>query len=129
LVGHILFTPAWIGVPGAGLMGWGLAPMAVHPEYQRRTIGTLMVEAGLGELRQRHAPFVVVLGHPHYYPRFGFEPASRWSLRSEWDVPEEAFLVLALDTSALAQSRGIITYRPEFGEAAGTESEGSGSLG
>ena len=69
-------------------------------------------------LRGQDCPFVIVLGHPDYYPRFGFERASTYGLQDPWDgVPDEAFLVLFLDESLQLQVQGIARYRKEFDEA------------
>jgi putative acetyltransferase len=66
-------------------------------------------------LRERGCPFIVVVGHPHYYPRFGFEPASKHHLASQWEgVPDEAFMVLVLDSLALHDASGIARYHAEF---------------
>lgn len=67
IVGHILFTPAVIGTPGNQVDGMGLAPMSVLPEYQGQGIGSQLARTGLEMLRQAGQPFVIVLGHPHYY--------------------------------------------------------------
>src|SRR5438046_1744512 len=71
LVGHILFTPVSVESAGLRLVGMGLAPMAVIPDRQRQGIGSQLVVRGLEILRTRSCPFVVVIGHPDYYPRFG----------------------------------------------------------
>jgi putative acetyltransferase len=114
LVGHILFSEVTVG--DAGVAGLGLAPMAVLPEYQNRGIGSALVRRGLELLRAGGAPFVVVLGHPAYYPRFGFVPASSLGLASEYEgVPDEAFMVVELAAGGLAGVSGIARYRPEFG--------------
>jgi putative acetyltransferase len=88
--------------------------MAVLPAYQRREIGSQLVEAGLTACH--HTPYgvVVVLGHPHYYPRFGFTPAKLHGIVWEHDVPEEAFMVKDIQGGALAQTRGVVKYRPKF---------------
>ena len=117
LVGHILFTPARIDSPGRVIEGWALGPMAVHPDQQRTGIGSLMVESGIDYLRQKSTPFVAVLGHSEYYPRFGFERASRWNLRAEWEVPDEAFMILPLEKRKLRMAGGIVRYHPEFHSA------------
>lgn len=118
VVGHILFTPVTIEADRP-LVGMGLAPMAVHPDRQRAGIGTQLVTRGLEILRARGCPFVVVVGHPEYYPRFGFEPASRRGLASQWEgIPDAAFMVLVLDETAMAGVSGVARYRAEF-DAAG----------
>ena len=116
IVGHILFSPVIIDGPGGSLGGMGLGPMAVLPRYQRLGIGSMLVEAGIERLREQGCPFVIVLGHPEYYPRFGFEPASGYGIKSEWDVPDEAFMVLLTDPSKMGGQSGVAKYRPEFGE-------------
>lgn len=116
VVGHILFTPA--AVDGCSAAGMGLAPMAVLPSHQRKGIGSRLVRHGLDCLRQAGCPFVIVLGHPEYYPRFGFELASNYKLRSQWEgVPDEAFMVIVFDAAALPQQGGVARYRNEFDEA------------
>ena len=118
VVGHILFTPVVVDGPEGAVEGMGLAPMAVLPTRQRGGVGTLLVEHGLELLRNRSCPFVVVLGHPEYYPRFGFELASRRGLRSQWDgVPDEAFMIIVYDSSAVLEGGGVAKYRDEFDAA------------
>jgi putative acetyltransferase len=88
--------------------------MAVLPEYQRQGIGSRLVREGLEECRRMGCDVVVVVGHPGYYPRFGFAPASRKGLRCEYPVPDEVFMVAELKPDAL-RGRGLVKYRPEFG--------------
>lgn len=114
-VGHILFSPALIETLAGAVEGMALAPLAVLPEHQRRGIGSALVCAGLERLRSRSCPFVIVLGHPEYYPRFGFEPASHCGLLCQWEgVPDEAFMVLVLDLPRMAGVSGIARFREEF---------------
>lgn len=116
VVGHILFTP--VTVEGSDAAGMGLAPMAVLPAHQRKGIGSRLVRHALDHLRQSGCPFVIVLGHPEYYPRFGFEPASRYGLVSQWEgVPDAAFMVAVLDPDALPKEGGTARYRDEFDDA------------
>jgi putative acetyltransferase len=88
--------------------------MAVLPEYQRRGIGTKLIEFGTTRLKQSGCPFIVVLGHTDYYPRFGFRPASDYGLKCEWSVPDNAFMALALDESKIGCLSGLAKYRAEF---------------
>jgi putative acetyltransferase len=89
----------------------GLAPMAVLPKYQRRVIGSQLVNTGLESLGERGCPFVIVLGHPSFYPRFGFVPASRYGLSCQWDgVPEAAFMVRVFDEAAISGVTGVVRY-------------------
>jgi putative acetyltransferase len=113
IVGHIMFSPVVvIGHPELKLMG--LAPMAVSPQHQRKGIGSALVRAGLEECRNFGFGAVVVLGHPEYYPRFGFIPASRYGLVCEYDVPEEAFMVTELQPGYLAGASGTVKYHVAF---------------
>jgi putative acetyltransferase len=115
VVGHILFTPVVVESGARSVLGMGLAPMAVLPDRQRQGIGSELVRRGLDILRERRCPFVVVVGHPEYYPRFGFERASAHNLTSQWEgMPDAAFMVLVLDAGAMTGVSGVARYREEF---------------
>ena len=116
IVGHILFTPVTLS-GHANLRLLGLAPMAVVPSAQRRGIGSALVCAGLERCRKEGAAAVVVLGHPAYYPRFGFSAASGFGIRSEYDVPDEAFMALELEAGSLRGRTGTIRYHDAFASA------------
>ncbi|CAL9590435.1 N-acetyltransferase [Streptomyces sp. NPDC052644] len=90
-----------------------LAPVAVAPEHQRRGAGQAVVRAVLEAARLAGERLVLVLGHPEYYPRFGFVPASRYGIRPSFDVPDEAMMALRLDGGEVPA--GTITYPPAFG--------------
>jgi len=114
VAGHILFTPVELASTGGVLRGYGLAPMAVRPDLQRRGIGSQLVRAGLSRLRASGAPFVIVIGHPAYYPRFGFSRASRYGVRCQWPgIPDDAVMLLVLDPER-TPFEGEARYRPEF---------------
>jgi putative acetyltransferase len=114
LVGHIAFSPVTITSSTATIEALGLAPMAVLPAYQRRGIGSQLVEVGLTTCHRTPYGVVVVLGHPHYYPRFGFVPAKPLGIVWENDTPDDAFMVKEIQEGALPQTQGVVQYRPEF---------------
>ena len=114
VVAHIMYSPLSVG----GLTGAGLGPMAVHPDHQRHGIGSRLVRAGNEKLTNAGCPFIAVLGHPSFYPRFGFRPASAFGVSCEWDVPDEVFMLLVLDPAKMQGVSGLATYRPEFSTVA-----------
>lgn len=114
VVGHILFCPVIIEAEGNLYDAVGLGPMAVLPAFQNRGVGSALVRAGLEALRNQEHAAVVVLGHPEFYPRFGFVPASRHGIRSRYDVPDAVFMVAELAPGALAGKGGTVAYPPEF---------------
>lgn len=114
VVGHIFFSPVSIESGDDSFTAMGLAPMAVLPTYQNQGIGSQLVREGLRENQRLGYDIVVVLGHPAYYPRFGFVPAGLKGLRSEYDVGDEVFMVAELKPGALAGCHGLVRYHSEF---------------
>lgn len=114
IAGHALFSPATLDDRGNETVVAALGPVAVRPEYQGHGIGTALILAGLEICRERGFPLAIVLGHPGYYPRFGFRPSRPLGIRWEHDAPEEAFMVLELQEGTLAGAGGVIRYQPEF---------------
>lgn len=116
VVGHILFTPAHIVQADDWTMaGLGLAPLAVLPEYQGFGIGSALCKEGLKRIASKNTPFVIVLGHPGYYPRFGFMKASNFGIRCSYpDVPEDSFMIRIFDHKKMTGVSGVAYYRPEF---------------
>jgi len=114
VVGHILFSPVTLA-GHESLAIAGLAPMAVTPDRQRQGVGSALVRTGLDQCRRSGFGAVVVLGHPAYYPRFGFATASERSIDCEYDVPAEAFMLLELQSGYLHGASGTIRYHPAFG--------------
>jgi putative acetyltransferase len=113
VIGHILFSPALLTEhPDVSVMGLG--PMAVAPEYQRNGVGSALVQAGLKQCKELGCHAVVVVGHPEYYPRFGFVPAAGYGLRCEYDVPVEVFMVAELEPGALRRVSGLVRYDEAF---------------
>ncbi len=94
VVGHLLFSPATIRSGSAIVQGMALAPMTVLPARQRKGIGAALVEEGLRRVEESDARFVIVLGHPDYYPRFGFRPAAEFSVVHGFDgIPQEFLFI------------------------------------
>jgi len=114
IVGHIAFSPAAIESESLSFEAVVLAPMAVLPAYQKQGIGGQLIRTGLEECRSLGYEVVVVLGHPTYYPRFGFVPAKPKGITCEFEVPEEAFMVLELREGALRGRSGMVKFQPEF---------------
>jgi putative acetyltransferase len=116
IVGHILFTPVRVLGEEGERAALGLAPMAVHPDFQNRGIGSRLVRAGLEACRAQGQPVVFVLGHPNYYPRFGFQPAAPRGLHYKGPEFDPYFMVVELEPGALEGWAGSVEYRPEFEE-------------
>jgi putative acetyltransferase len=110
IVGHIMYSPISVG----NLRGAALGPMAVLPELQRQGIGSQLVEAGNRQIDQGGCPFIIVVGHPEFYPRFGFKPASIRGITCEWNLPDEVFMLLVLDEAEMQGVSGLAKYRSEF---------------
>ena len=114
VVGHIFFSPVVIESSEKTSGAVGLAPMAVLPEHQNHGIGSALVRAGLEACEANGQEIVVVLGHPGYYPRFGFTPARAKGITCEYPVPDEVFMVAELKQGALAGRTGLVKYHPAF---------------
>lgn len=114
IIGHILFTPVTVESEEGSFEAIGLAPLAVRPDHQRRGVGGKLVVAGLDACLQRGFDLIFVLGHAHYYPRFGFIPAIRKGFTCEYPVPEDVFMVAELRAGAAGGRRGLVKYHPAF---------------
>ncbi|MBO9152011.1 GNAT family N-acetyltransferase [Chitinophaga sp. GCM10012297] len=115
-VGHILFTRLIIaGTEGVKYPALALAPMAVLPSLQQSGIGSQLVREGLKRATELGYGSVIVLGHPQYYPKFGFAPASRWGIRTAYEVPDEVFMAIELEPGALEGRAGVVVYPDAFG--------------
>jgi putative acetyltransferase len=116
VVGHILFSPMVIETKEGAVPAVALATLAVRPEFQNQGIGSELVRDGLERCRSLGHRIVVVIGHPAYYPRFGFSPARTRGLEAPFPVPDEAFLALELVPGALDGVAGMVRYPPPFSE-------------
>lgn len=118
IIGHIAFSTVVVESESSSFQAIALGPMAVLPEYQRKGIGSELVRIGINECQRLGHELAVGLGHPDYYPRFGFVPARPKAIDCEFEVPEEAWMFLELREGALAGRRGTVKFQPEFREAA-----------
>jgi putative acetyltransferase len=116
IVGHILFSVVHLWDGGQSTPLLSLAPMAVLPEYQNQGIGSALVSEGLRHCRALGYRAVVVLGHPNYYPRFGFILAREKGVKLPFEAPDEACMVLELYPHALDGIQGSVEFPPEFFE-------------
>lgn len=123
VVGHIVFSPVALASASdtrTHLAGLGLAPVAVLPEFQRCGIGSQLVAAGLESCHRLDVDYVVVLGEPEFYRRFGFAPARTANLRDEYGGGD-SFLVCELCKDSLHGAEGTVSYGAEFARFASLE--------
>lgn len=115
IVGHILFSKIKIvTADNTGVESLALAPMAVHPEFQKKGIGGQLIRRGLEVAESLGFKSVIVLGHEHYYPKFGFVPAARWNIKAPFEVPDNVFMALELVDGALDNAAGTVRYPEAF---------------
>jgi putative acetyltransferase len=114
VVGHIAFSPVEIVGDHSSTKALALAPVAVLPEHQRSGIGSRLIESGLAEARRLGWELIIVLGHHDYYPRFGFVTAQPHGILCPFEVPDEAFMVLALEPDSLGKHQGVVKYHAAF---------------
>lgn len=115
IIGHILFTKINIKNPnGIFAESLALAPMAVLPAFQKKGVGSKLVQKGFEIAKDLGFTSVIVLGHEHYYPKFGFEPAVQWNIKAPFDVPSNAFMAIELVKDGLKNISGMVIYPKEF---------------
>jgi len=114
IIGHVLFYPIKINSGTTKCDSLSLAPISVHPNYQNRGIGSKLIEKGLETAKRLGFKSVIVLGHPKYYPRFGFEVASNWGICAPFDAPDDVFFAMELTKEGLKNCRGKVEFPKEF---------------
>lgn len=117
IVGHILFTLVVLRADSEEQSGMGLAPMSVAPDQQRRGVGSTLVREGLERLFDGGCVFAAVLGHPAYYPRFGFEPAGSFGVAHGFEgIPQEVFFLSRNPHTVQPIPSGRLFFDSAFGE-------------
>ena len=117
LAGHILFTKIKIKNKDVEHLSLAMAPVSVLPDFQNKGIGMALIRRGLDKATELGFTSVIVLGHEHYYPKFGFSPAEKWNIHCPFDVPSSFFMALELQPGSLNDISGMVEYAPEFAEA------------
>lgn len=115
IVGHILFSKIKI-VGDSIFKSIALAPMAVIPAFQKQGVGSELIKKGMAKAKELGFDSIIVLGHKDYYPKFGFERASKWNIKCPFEVPEEAFMAIELTEKAFEGKAGTVKYPDEFME-------------
>ncbi len=114
IVGHILFTKVTIDNGEQQFEALSLAPVSVLLEYQGKGIGGKLIEEGHQQARALGFTSVLLVGHPEYYPRFGYERASAYGITFPFEAPEEACMVLALTEDGLEGESGEVVFPKAF---------------
>jgi putative acetyltransferase len=114
VIGHILFSIVSIETDQGRVPTLALAPMAVKPDFQNQGIGSALVREGLTKCEELGFEHVVVLGHPNFYPKFGFQPSRSRGIRSPFQVPDEVFMVYEMKKGSLDAITGQVRYPPAF---------------
>jgi len=116
VVGHILFTPIVIDNNQQQFQSLVLAPVSVLPQFQKMGIGGQLIRAGHEKAKELGFQSAILLGHPEYYPRFGYKPASTWGIKTQIPLPsDDVFMAVELTDGALTGVSGMVVFPPEFG--------------
>ncbi|MDM5194499.1 N-acetyltransferase [Bacillus hominis] len=116
IVGHIMLSKITIEQDGTSVESLALAPVSVARDHQKKGIGGKLIVAALEKAKELGYGSVVVLGHPEYYPKFGFKKASEWNIKAPFEVPDEVFMVIELSENALQGVEGVVRYSDAFAE-------------
>lgn len=115
VVGHILFSPVMITNQEDEVRSLTMAPVSVLPEFQNQGIGSQLIRAGHQKARELGFSSIIVFGHAGYYPRFGYQPCSKWGIKAPFPIPHDnVFMALELTEDALEGVSGMVVHPPEF---------------
>jgi predicted N-acetyltransferase YhbS len=118
VVGHILLFPTHIQAEDKSYPTLSLGPIAVLPDHQKQGIGGLLIDKGHQAALELGYASVILLGHPTYYPRFGYRMAALWGLTNPWGVHDEPFMAIELVKDSLVDKAGMVIYPAAFDQAA-----------
>ena len=114
IIGHIVYTKIEIHQGQERFESIALAPLSVRPDFQKSGVGSKLIRTSLSLAAELNYSSVIVLGHEHYYPKFGFIATERWGIKTSFDVPASFLMGLELQPGSLENVSGVITYAPEF---------------
>ena len=114
LVGHLVLSKIFIQHAHHQTKAFALAPVAVKRGYENRGIGTTLIKKALIDAESYDEQVVIVLGHADYYPRFGFEAASKWGVKAPFEVPDDVFMLYPLHQQQLTDLEGLVVYSEAF---------------
>lgn len=115
VVGHVMLSPARMETAAESIVGMGLAPISVRPDHQQTGVGSALLNAAFEKLTAVSCSFVVVLGHPEYYARFGFTPAEKLGIRHGFEgLPQHVFMIRKAETDTAIHSARVF-YDIVFG--------------
>ena len=115
ITGHIMFSTCNIISDNETIESLTLAPVSVDPDFQKRGIGGMLIREGLRIAESMGFLHVNLFGHPAYYPRFGFESASKYGINPPMEAPEGVFMIIELKKNSLKGVTGVVQYAKEFG--------------
>lgn len=116
ILGHMLLTKIKIKNKNNEVQSLALAPLSVSPHHQRQGIGKKLMEEALKKSKELGYKSVIVLGHPEYYTKFGFEKASKFDIKAPFEVPDEVFMAIELEKDSLKNVNGVVEYSRAFFE-------------
>jgi predicted N-acetyltransferase YhbS len=114
IVGHIMLTSVVIKDQGKWFSSLALAPLSVDPEFQRRGVGTMLVNQAHQRARCLNFPSIIVVGIPGYYPKFGYVPLSEYNIKVPFKVRQENCFIIALARDGLSGVSGLVEYPREW---------------
>ena len=117
LIGHIFLFPIFIQTEQENYPSLSLGPIAVHPEHQNQGVGGRLISQGHEAALKVGYTSVILVGHPWYYPKFGYRMASIWGLTNPWGIHNEAFMAIELVKGSLEGKSGLAKYPEEFNNA------------